>query len=66
MPLILSRHQDETIIIETPEGQISITVTRIDRNRACLMVQAPQSMSVWRKERLTQDKVPKVQSGTTT
>jgi carbon storage regulator len=45
--LVLSRKLGEKIIID---GQIAITVVRIDRNQIRLGIEAPRSVSVVREE----------------
>lgn len=48
--LVLSRHRDESIILDTKEGQVVITVCDIRGDKCRLGIQAPQHMPVHRRE----------------
>lgn len=48
--LVLSRKEEETIIIDTPVGQISIKVNAINGNRVILGIDAPLSLKILRQE----------------
>ena len=45
--LVLSRHQDEAIVID---GRIKITVVEIRGNKIRLGIEAPRDVAVWREE----------------
>lgn len=50
MPLGLSRKRYESVVIETAEGLITITITSIHSTPVKLGITAPKSIPVWRKE----------------
>jgi carbon storage regulator len=45
--LVLSRHENEAIVIE---GEIVITILEIRGNQIRLGIEAPKDVSVWREE----------------
>ena len=48
--LSLTRNVGETIIINTPQGDIEITISEINRQQARIGLTAPQSFNIRRKE----------------
>ena len=48
--LILERRQDETIVIDTSDGQIVIGPVRIERGKVRLGISAPEDIRVHRSE----------------
>jgi len=53
--LVLRRKPEERIVIATPAGPISITVTRIERRSVQLGIHAPTRCQVLREELVTQE-----------
>lgn len=49
--LILSRKAGERFVVNTPQGDIWVTVVEIDR-KVRIGIEAPQSMSIYREELL--------------
>jgi carbon storage regulator len=47
--LVLSRHEDESIVID---GEIVITILEIRGNQIRLGIEAPKEVAVWRGELL--------------
>lgn len=58
MGLIVSRRQNESIIIKTDQGQIEIIVTNIHATRVSVKIECPREFLILRKEL---DKAPKIQ-----
>jgi len=50
--LVLTRKYDETIVIGTDEGPITITVVKLDKGSVRLGVDAPRSIPIARGELL--------------
>lgn len=50
MPLGLSRKRGQSIIIETSDGLVTITVTSIHAAPVKLGISAPKHVPVWRNE----------------
>lgn len=48
--LILSRKNQESLIIESPAGKIEIMVSEISSGQVRLGIKAPESCKIWRKE----------------
>jgi len=48
--LCLTRHKDESIVIDTPNGTIEIMVTRIGSDTVGIGIAAPPSFPIHRKE----------------
>ncbi|MGQ9733379.1 MAG: carbon storage regulator [Candidatus Zipacnadales bacterium] len=48
--LVLGRKVDESIVIETPQGNVVVTVVRIKGRQVRLGITAPESMHVLRSE----------------
>lgn len=59
MGLIVSRRQNESIIIKTDQGQIEIIVTNIHASRVGLKIECPREFLILRKE-LDKPTVPKI------
>ena len=59
MGLIVSRRQNESIIIKTDQGQIEIIVTNIHASRVGLKIECPREFLILRKE-LDKTPVPKI------
>jgi len=45
--LVLSRHEDESIVID---GRIRVTIVEIRGNQIRLGIEAPQEVAVWREK----------------
>lgn len=48
--LSLTRKPDESIIIETSDGNIVVSVVAIKANQVKLKFQAPDNIDIWREE----------------
>ena len=59
MGLIVSRRQNESIIIKTDQGQIEIIVTNIHATRVGLKIECPREFLILRKE-LDKPTVPNI------
>lgn len=55
--LVLSRKQDEKIIIQAGDEQIAVTVVRIDNNRVRLGIEAGAAVTILRSELIKDDVV---------
>jgi len=48
--LTLTRRPDQSIIIETTDGPIVITITGIKGNQVRIGFEAPDNVDIWREE----------------
>lgn len=48
--LVLSRHVDEEIVLETKQGDIRIMVTAVRGNKVRLGIEAPKDINIYRTE----------------
>jgi carbon storage regulator CsrA len=55
--LVLSRKKDEAIVIGEGENQTTVYVSRIEKGRIRLAIDAPQNVPVHRKEVLEKEGV---------
>jgi len=53
--LVLSRHRDEEIVIETPAGKVTFMVVEIRGDKCRLGITAPKNIPVHRRE--VQDRI---------
>ncbi len=52
MPLTLTRHLGESVVLQTPEGEVIVTIVAIDGRRVRLGFTAPKEVEIFRQELL--------------
>ena len=62
--LVLSRVQDQQVVIEVGGEVITVTVVDIDRGKIRLGFQAHQRVKIWRKELIDSGRVQEVKRNT--
>ena len=62
--LILSRRENEAVVIEVGGEVITVFVAEIDRGKIRLGFQAHQRVKIWRKELIDQGRVQSVTTNT--
>jgi carbon storage regulator len=50
--LLLSRRAGERFVIQTPGGDVWVSILEIDRGKAKVGIEAPQEYAIWRQELL--------------
>jgi carbon storage regulator len=53
--LMLTRNINQSIIIQTSDGDIEIIITSINGNQVRLGIEAPESVDIWRSELIMED-----------
>lgn len=48
--LTLERHEEESIILETSDGQIKVLVSMARHGKAKLSIEAPKTVKIYREE----------------
>lgn len=56
--LVLSRKVEESIVLDTKNGPITVAVTRISGDKVRLGVDAPDDVKILRSELIDEDEVP--------
>lgn len=60
--LVLSRKHGQTILIEHPNGDVTVTVVRISFNTVRLGVEAPREMNIARGELIEDAKKSEIET----
>jgi len=51
--LVLTRNQGQSIVIQTSDGEIEVTIANVAKNgQVKVAIQAPDSVDIWRTELL--------------
>lgn len=55
--LVLSRKKDQTIVFQTSDGNIELTIVKIENNRVRVGINAPPNIPILRSELLQKEDV---------
>lgn len=50
--LILTRNTNESIVIQTNEGEVEVTICGVNKGQVRVGIKAPDSIDIWRSELL--------------